>query len=184
MFVVSFKMTAKKVGCVAAALAIIIAAAVWPKSREVKASTSGRENTNITTNEKRMAFLESYGWKVDENPIEVVEVTVPQVFNTVYNNYNTIQKEQGFDLSRYKGKRVKRWSYTVTNYPAGKTGIRADLLIYNGTVVGGDVCTVALNGFMHGLTLPQNYGISEAAVQDIAPSQANIISGVTDITLT
>lgn len=180
MFVVSFKMTATKIACLAAAIAVIVAAAVWPKG-EAKASFAGRETTGITTNEKRIGFLESYGWKVTQDPVEVVEVTVPQDFNVVYTNYNTIQKKQGFDLSRYKGKRVKRWTYNITNYPGIADGIRADLLIYNGTVIGGDVCTVALNGFMHGLALPRDEGVSDAAV---IPSQADIVSGVTDVTLT
>ena len=32
-------------------------------------------------------------------------------------NYNQIQIQQGFNLEKYAGQRVKRWTYIVRNYP-------------------------------------------------------------------
>ena len=67
-----------------------------------------------------------------------------------------IQKQQGFDLSRFRGKQVSRCSYEVLNYPGQKEYIRANLLIYNQEVIGGDICSIyAENGFMHGFSLPE-----------------------------
>ena len=58
------------------------------------------------------------------------------------------------DLSKLKGKKVKRWTYEVTNYPKQTEGVRANLLVLDGKVVGGDICSNdAANGFMHGFAL-------------------------------
>ena len=52
------------------------------------------------------------------------------------------------------GQTVTRYTFTVTNYPTGETGILADLLVRNGEVVGGDIRSTALDGFLHGLVRP------------------------------
>lgn len=176
MFVVSFRLTTLKVVSVLAAVGVVVAVAAWPRGSTQAASVQGRQFTGISTNEKRVAFLESYGWKVSENPVEVVEVTIPQTFNAVYSSYNNIQRKQGLDLTQYKGQRVKRWTYRVTNYPGVTDEVRADLLICNDRVIAGDVCTVALNGFMHGFSPPAT-GTSGV----IAPSAADIVSTAVDI---
>jgi hypothetical protein len=105
------------------------------------------------TNEQRIEFLKQFGWEVDAEPVEVVEVVIPTEFDDVYEKYNIIQKKQGFDLTGFKGKRMKRWTYTVKNYPDKKDNVRANILVLDGKVAGGDVCSVELNGFMHGFDL-------------------------------
>lgn len=97
-------------------------------------------------------FIKGFGWIVDSEPDEIREIIIPTDFNDVYNNYNEIQLEQGYDLSQIKGERVKRWTYTVTNYPGYKNNdcIKINVLVHNGIVVGGDVCSIELDGFMHG----------------------------------
>jgi hypothetical protein len=117
-------------------------------------AVSGSSKINyggIKTNEDRVSFLSQFGWKVSEQPIEVEEVTIPAEWNDVYKNYNEIQKLQGLDLKRYMGKDVKRWTYLVTNYPK-ETGseVHANILMYGNKIIGGDICSVNLNGFMHG----------------------------------
>lgn len=107
-----------------------------------------------STHEERMAFLSQYGWEIDEEPIEVREVIIPEEFDDTYTAYNEIQKNQGFDLTVYAGMRVKRWTYTVKNYTGyeNRECIHANILVYEGIVVGGDICSVELDGFMHGFT--------------------------------
>ena len=103
--------------------------------------------------EKCAAFLVSRGWDIVPEPVEQTEVVIPAVFNEVYARYNALQLSQGMDLSPYKGKTVLKLVFTVLNhprYPADPT-VRATLLFYNGAVIGGDVSSVRLNGFMHGL---------------------------------
>jgi hypothetical protein len=166
MFVASLKFSTLKVAAVLLALGIIAAAAVWSRSQIAVQTDVSTKYTSVASNEKRVQFLESYGWKVNAEPVEVVEVLIPQSFNATYKNYNVIQKKQGFDLTRFSGKRVKRWTYRITNYPGVTDEVRANLLIYNDTVIGGDVSTVALNGFMQGLSQQKDSGtVSQATSQ-------------------
>lgn len=110
-------------------------------------------STAASTNEERIAFLKHFGWEVEEEPAEIVEVAIPAEFNDVYQNYNKIQKEQGFDLTDYRQKRVKRYTYVVTNYPNEPEEVHANLLVYEGAVIGGDICSLKLDGFMHGFLM-------------------------------
>jgi len=92
-------------------------------------------------------YVEKLGWQIDRNPIETAEVNIPAQFDNVYKNYNAIQKEAGFDLEDYKGKTVTRYTFSIKNY-YGEQGVRADVLMYNNKVIGGDIMTVAIDGFM------------------------------------
>ncbi len=96
----------------------------------------------------RIAFLAQFGWEVKEEPVEVSEVVIPGEFSEVYEQYNAIQKEHGLDLSKHRGKTCKKWVYEVTNYPQAGESVRATLLIIDGQVIGGDISSVALDGFM------------------------------------
>lgn len=105
---------------------------------------------------ERMSFISQFGWEVAEEPAEVREVLIPENFDDVYTKYNEIQLKQNFDLTAFSGQRVKRWTYTVTNYPAyeGKDCIKINILVYGGSVIGGDICSVESDGFMHGFSKP------------------------------
>lgn len=63
--------------------------------------------------EDRITFLASYGWVVDQTPVETQEVKIPSDFPEVLEKYNELQMSQGFDLHKYEGKRIKRYVYTV-----------------------------------------------------------------------
>lgn len=103
---------------------------------------------------ERQAFIKQFGWTVREDPAEIAEVLIPAEFDEVYRKYNDLQKSQGLDLESFQGQRVKRWSYVVTDYPEYENTeeIRINLLIQKGVVIGGDVCSLAENGFMHGFS--------------------------------
>ena len=109
----------------------------------------------VKTNEDRVAYLESYGWAVSAEPISVEELIIPEEFDETYTQYLALQEGQGFDLTDYRGKRVKRYTYEVTNYPTGETGVQAGLLIFRNNVIGGDVLSAQLGGFIHGLEMPE-----------------------------
>ncbi len=103
-----------------------------------------------------LSFISGYGWQVDNEPVEVRDVVIPETFDDVYSNYNQIQLNQGFNLEKYAGQRVKRWTYIVRNYPdtlPTDDFVRINILVKNGEVIGGDVCSVKLDGFMHGFYL-------------------------------
>lgn len=98
-------------------------------------------------------FLSEYGWEVTGDCIEREKVEIPLIFDEVYNNYNSLQKLSGLDISEYKGEKAVRSTYIVTNFPGNKEEkeIRANVLSVKGKPIAGDVMTVALDGFMYSL---------------------------------
>ena len=108
----------------------------------------------IKNGEDRVAYLEEWGWQVKPEPLSVQELLIPGEMDDSYQEYLAMQTQQGFDLAKYAGKRVKRYTYQVTNYPTGEEGVEADLLICRNTVVGGEILSPRLDGFLHGLEYP------------------------------
>ncbi len=100
-----------------------------------------------------ISFLAGYGWEVKDEAKEECEVTLPKTPNKVISRYNELQLSQGFDLTPYFGKKVKRVSYKITNYPDTDEDVYANLIIFDGKIIGGDICTRRLSGFMHGFKL-------------------------------
>lgn len=154
MFVYSVKTKQLKVvALVTFALLTVICLFVLSRDNSEPTSSNNKNTLKASTNEERMNFISQLGWEVDETSVEVCEVIIPEEFDSVYTDYNEIQKTQGFDLTEYAGKRVKRWTYTVKNYSGYENTelVHINLLVYDDKIIGGDICSVELNGFMHGL---------------------------------
>ena len=118
--------------------------------------------------EERLAFISQFGWDVEEDPVAVEEVRIPQQFDEVYERYNAVQKAQDLDLSPYAGERVKKWTFAVRNYPGYENRgdiVQLHLLIFDGCVIGGDVCSTEQGGFLHGFDRPVQADESTSASQ-------------------
>ena len=105
----------------------------------------------MKSDDERIAFLAELGYEVENTPTESVEVTIPDEFDKVFAAYNQLQKAMGLDLGRYKGKKVMRYTYKVTNYSGYGDTVFANLLVHKNKVIGGDICSADPNGFAHGL---------------------------------
>ena len=108
----------------------------------------------IETNEQRAAYLNALGWEVDAEPVEALTITLPDTLEEPYRSYNELQRKQGFDLTPYLGKTLERYTYRVTNHPSRSTGCQADLYVYEGEVVAGDVICTGANGSIGTLEFP------------------------------
>jgi hypothetical protein len=104
----------------------------------------------IKNNEDRVNFLKQFGWEVEAQPLKEQQVVIPKEFDKVFAAYNEIQRKQGLDLASFKKKSVMRYTYTVTNYPDYEGEVYVNILVYRNTVIGGDVCSADVNGFIHG----------------------------------
>lgn len=157
MFIVSMKANKRKV-LFAILIIVIVSASIYVL---VNGNTSNQVNEHrvashiVENNEQRINYLKSFGWNVSNEAVEVIDVAIPEEFNDVYKVYNKIQKEQGFNLEKYKGKKVKRYTYEVKNYPNNSQYIRANMLVYNNQIIAGDICSIRIDGFMHGFALPK-----------------------------
>ncbi len=105
----------------------------------------------VRTAQDRQDYLAGWGWQVPEDAASVEELEMPEQFGAEYDQYLSLQSGQGFDLTRYAGKRIKRYTYEVLNYPGVDAGVRVHLLMYKNTVIGGEVLG---DGFLHGLERP------------------------------
>ena len=94
-------------------------------------------------------FLLNFGWETDAEPVSVKNVQIPAKFTEVYKNYNVLQKKQGFDLSKYRAEIVESYCFRVLNHPAAGD-VFANILVFKGKIIGGDICSYAVNGFMTG----------------------------------
>ncbi len=91
------------------------------------------------------SLLASLGYDFSENYTKKT-FTIPNEFDLVYNNYNAIQKEAGYDLLPYRGKECIMYTYEIYNHPFGKCN--ANIIVYKGKIIGGDISSVNLDGFM------------------------------------
>ncbi len=165
MIIVTAKVPRRKLALCVAAAALACCCAVGlnldgPALRTGAASQTAAAPAvpspkGIKSNEDRVEYLRSYGWEVKEEPLATQELLVPQEMDDSYDEYLALQAGQGFDLTKYAGKRLKRYTYEITNYPSGETGVQANLLICRNTVVGGEVLSPRLDGFLHGLSRPE-----------------------------
>ena len=129
------------------AVFIIIAAAVV--IAVIVLICSGGSGSGLTTTEARVEYLASLGWEVDPASETAKEIVLPDEMGGVLAEYNELQKQQGFDLSQYCGEVCESYTYVLTS---GETGVIAQLFIYKGRVIGGDIHSASLGGFMHGLS--------------------------------
>ena len=115
------------------------------------AKTSDASPTaGVKTEKARTAYIERCGWKVQTPAMKEENVLIPKSFSNVFEAYNQLQKQQGFDLSRYAGQEVKLYTYKVLDSGLGEN-VLASLYVWNGTVIGGDVHSTELDGFMGAL---------------------------------
>lgn len=159
MFIYTLKFDKKKAvfAVVVAALlivGIILLVGALHKRAEARAGISPaaaeEEISDLVKNEKaRVRYLAEYGWEVQTPAESESTVVIPRTFSPVFDEYNALQKQQGFDLSRYCGAEVKMFTYRVTN--SGDDEVLAVLYVKDNRVIGGDVHSTALDGFMSGI---------------------------------
>nr|WP_325240372.1 DUF4830 domain-containing protein [uncultured Oscillibacter sp.] len=101
----------------------------------------------LSTNEERVAYLQSLGWEVEPEPIETLQFLLPAELEEPYRSYNELQLSQGFDLTRCCGKQVARYTYAVTNHPGQSEGVQANLYVCEEHPAAGDVCASGAKGF-------------------------------------
>ena len=128
--------------CAAAVLAAVVLAR---GSRGIMSLPYG-----VRTTEGRQAYLHALGWEIDPATEDVRETSVPETFDAMMQDYNALQREQGFDLTPYRGMPVTVVTYTLADESA-EAGALVTLWICDGVVIAGDVHTTAMDGYMHGI---------------------------------
>ena len=107
--------------------------------------------TAADTNDARVKFLTDLGWEVTASPAEATEVRIPREADEVFSRYNELQKNQGYDLTKYAGKKFMRYVYQINNFPDAKEPVYATLLVYKDRIIGGDITDTTPGGRVQGL---------------------------------
>ena len=156
MFVYSLRASTLKLFAVMlVSLACILCLALFVPSYGEAATAGGTTvYEGIRTEADRTALLSRLGYTVKGEAIEEVSFTLPEEFDSALAGYNELQKSQGLDLSKYKKKDVTRYTFAVTNYDGYDGAVYANVLTYRGRVIGGDICSADVSGFIHGFEKP------------------------------
>lgn len=130
-----------------AGLLLLLAAAVWIV---IRLNAGGSADADGSTNELRVQYIQSFGWETSTVPISVNEVRVPAEFDEAYKQYNAIQKEQGFDLRRYRACYAKKYTYRLKKYDGADPAVPicANLLVVDGKIVAADISSSEAKGFV------------------------------------
>ena len=63
-------------------------------------------------------YLRAVG-EEDAAQLSCERITIPEQFDEVYEEYNGMQRQSGFDLSEYKGKDALRFTFALTRHEDG-----------------------------------------------------------------
>lgn len=150
MMVMTAKVDFKKVMLALAAVAALVLALILLLG-ETAAQTGAPA---VSGNDGRVKFLSDFGWEVSGTPTESGRVRIPEDQGDVFRRYNTLQKDQGYDLSKFAGKTVMRYVYQVSNYPGASAPVYATLLVHKNQIIGGDVTDTSPGGHIRGFRMP------------------------------
>lgn len=175
MMVMTAKVNPKKVMLALAAVAALVLALILLLG-------GGQEPTQTSapaasSNDQRVKFLTDFGWEVTTSPTESSQVKIPDKTSEMFERYNALQKSQGYDLSKFAGKKVMRYVYKINNYPGATEPVYATLLVYKNQIIGGDVTDTAAKGKIRGFRMPEN-GAS-APTESTALPETSSAAGMT-----
>ena len=112
------------------------------------------ETITLVDTTAMVEYLQGLGWQVESDPIETLDLQLPQQLTESWGDYATMQNEQGFSFTDYAGQPIRRYTFRVTNYPGMESGVQANLYLCEDVLIGGDIVATGKGGFQHGLAYP------------------------------
>lgn len=152
MMIMTAKVDMKKILTIIGIIAAVIIAVILLFGGDDSTATAAPA---VSNNDARVKFLTDFGWDVSASPVESSQVKIPEETSEVFDRYNTLQKSQGYDLSKYAGKNVMRYVYKINNFPAATEPVYATLLVYKNQIIGGDITDTAAQGQIRPFKMPE-----------------------------
>lgn len=140
MKLITFNLSSKRL--FAAFLALLVAFLILLDFLSCNTDTT----LKVTDNAGRVEFIRSLGVEPSEQAVSIKETVIPTCLNDVYLTYNALQKSAGYNLLELLGETVTVYCYEIPDLN-GKTAY-VNLLIHENKVVGGDISSAELSGFM------------------------------------
>lgn len=100
-------------------------------------------NVKFKNNVTAEKYLKSLGYEIEY--INSKEVNIPENFGEGLKKYNSLQKQQGFNLEKYRGKSCIQKQYCVTSKKTYPEKYIANVLVYKNKLIGGDLHEVYYN---------------------------------------
>ena len=108
----------------------------------------------VSEHEGRIEFIKQFGLEVGEATVSEESFTVPANFDRIISGYNELQRRQGLDLTKYKNKKITRYTYEVKNYDGYEGTVYVNLFVFRDRVVACDVSSADPKGFVAPLITP------------------------------
>ena len=102
MNIYTFKLTKKHIVAGILLIAVLVALLILLAP---SGSASAASTIKIKTQDDCVRWLAELGYAVSGEDVQSRQVTIPKTFDAVYETYNEMQRECGFDLRDYAGKR-------------------------------------------------------------------------------
>ena len=145
--------TRRRMALMSLALGLVIGSALL-----LAGCFGGDKETEVitaATNEERVAYLEALGWQVEPQPIETLDLQLPETLTDDWAAYAKLQEGQQLPFADFTGQNVKRYTYIITNYPGVSQGVQANLYLWGDQIIGGDIIVTGQGGFQTDLSFPQ-----------------------------
>ena len=144
------KLTKRRAVALLLMLGVILSAAVVLCSSPRSLLSTG-DMLDVSLLKGREKYLASYGWELDPDSEEEHCVLLPKTFEGAVSEYADMQTRQGYDFASYAGLECRQFTYTVTNYNGCDSTVYATLYVKGTRVIGGDIHSAEIGGFMHGI---------------------------------
>ena len=123
-------------------LAVVLATVILSLVLVGQFLSVGANQIELSTNEKRVQYINTLGIKLANDDFTQKQVIIPQTFNNVYEKYNNLQLQAGFNLKNYRGKQVTIFTYNIDSQTV------VNLMIYKNKLIGGDISSLKIDGNM------------------------------------
>lgn len=126
---------------------LLAAAGIWVLTRMFSFGVTAISGKN---DKERTEFIESFGWVSAKVPDKIEEIRIPVEFDEAFEDYNDLQRKQGFDLRKYRAYIAKKYTYSISNFEGAETGVPicANLIVIDGIIVGADISSAKADGFV------------------------------------
>ena len=103
-----------------------------------------------SSNTMNIEYAKNMGWEVLPSPVEISHFKIPREFDSVYETYNSVQKQSGFDLEPFKGKSVTRYTYNLQNHEMSENmEVFMGIIVFESRIIAADIYSTDMEGFLH-----------------------------------
>ncbi len=133
-------------------LLICCVTVVWFVALNLEGATAVSEKTGeystAVTADKVNDFASQFSLEIERLYSEQY-IYIPYEFNDTYSGYNELQKRQGLDLLKYRGKKCTLSVYKLKDYKIDYKDAYLSIIVYKGKVIGGHISTLVMNSSLY-----------------------------------